>query len=45
MVYPIVLGAGARLFAQGWIATRLELRHHEVLGAGVVILEYRRAAS
>ena len=44
MVHPIVLGKGARLFADGIDQTVLELTHHEVLDSGIVILEYQPAA-
>jgi dihydrofolate reductase len=43
MVHPIVLGTGARLFADGIDRTVLELTHHEVFASGIVILEYRLA--
>ena len=43
MVHPIVLGAGARLFADGGGQTVLRLTHHEVFDSGIVILEYEPA--
>jgi dihydrofolate reductase len=43
MVFPIVLGAGQRLFTDG-LKTTLELAEVKPLPAGVVILTYRRAA-
>jgi dihydrofolate reductase len=44
MVHPIVLGSGARLFADGIDRRALELTHHETFDSGIVILEYRPAA-
>ena len=43
MVHPIVLGKGARLFADGIDQTVLRLTHHETFDSGVVILEYQPA--
>ena len=43
MVHPIVLGVGARLFADAE-QTTLELRHHETFDSGIVILEYGPSA-
>jgi dihydrofolate reductase len=43
MVHPIVLGAGARLFADGADVRALTLTHHEVFDSGIVILEYEPA--
>lgn len=42
MVFPLVLGNGQRLFTEG-INTTLELAEVQPLGAGVVVLTYRRA--
>ena len=44
MVYPIVLGAGKRLFPEGFPHTTLALADTRVLASGVVITTYRRAA-
>jgi dihydrofolate reductase len=41
MVHPIVLGKGARLFADGTDPTVLKLTHHETFDSGIVILEYQ----
>ena len=41
MVHPIILGKGARLFADGIDQTVLTLTHHEVFDSGIVILEYQ----
>jgi dihydrofolate reductase len=43
MVHPIILGKGARLFADGVDQTVLTLTHHEIFDSGIVILEYRPA--
>ena len=43
MVHPIVLGKGARMFADGIDQTVLRLTHHETFDSGVVILEYQPA--
>ena len=43
MVHPIVLGTGARLFADGGDQTVLTLTHHETFDSGIVILEYEPA--
>ena len=43
MVHPIVLGKGARLFAEGIGQATLELTHHETFDSGIVILEYQPA--
>jgi len=43
MVHPIVLGAGARLFAEGDRQTVLRLTHHETFGSGIAVLEYEPA--
>ena len=43
MVHPIVLGKGARLFADGVDQAVLRLTHHEAFASGIVILEYQSA--
>jgi dihydrofolate reductase len=43
MVHPIVLGKGARLFAEDTDQVGLKLIHHEVFDSGIVILEYQPA--
>jgi dihydrofolate reductase len=45
MLHPIVLGEGARLFADGIDQTVLTLTHHETFDSGIVILEYEPAES
>jgi dihydrofolate reductase len=44
MVHPIVLGKGARLFADADDEKTLELAHTKTFGSGIVILEYEPAA-
>ncbi|MBF6347761.1 MULTISPECIES: dihydrofolate reductase family protein [Nocardia] len=44
-VYPVVLGKGAKLFADGAGTTTLELRAHDVYANGVVHLDYGPARS
>ena len=41
MVFPVVLGTGKRLFADGAEKTPLKLTHSQAVGDGVVILTYR----
>jgi dihydrofolate reductase len=43
MVHPIILGKGARLFANGTDRTVLTLSHQETFDSGIVILEYEPA--
>jgi dihydrofolate reductase len=43
LVYPVVLGAGKRLFGTGGAPTAFELVRTRVTGKGVVIGTYRRA--
>jgi dihydrofolate reductase len=42
-VFPVVLGSGKRLFAEGTVPAGLELADSKVSGTGVVYLVYRRA--
>lgn len=44
-VYPIALGTGEKLFADGAAATKLELKAHDVYANGVVHLDYGPARS
>jgi dihydrofolate reductase len=44
MVFPVVLGGGKRLFGDGGSTTAFELVESKAVGAGVLILVYRRAA-
>ena len=43
VVYPLVLGTGKRLFADGFPVTRFALAEGRVLPSGVVVQTYRRA--
>jgi dihydrofolate reductase len=43
MVFPIVLGAGKRLFADGSDATALRLAESKAVGDGVLTLIYHPA--
>jgi dihydrofolate reductase len=45
MVFPVVLGAGKRLFGETSDKKRLELTESRTVGDGVVILIYERAAA
>ncbi|TMM08627.1 MAG: deaminase, partial [Actinobacteria bacterium] len=42
-VYPVTLGSGKRLFADGGTAAKLALTDTEAYDSGVVHLAYRRA--
>ncbi len=43
MVFPVVLGAGRRLFGETSDKKRLQLAESRTVGDGVVILIYERA--
>jgi dihydrofolate reductase len=43
MVFPVVLGAGKRMFGQTSDKKRLRLAEHQIVGDGVAILIYERA--
>ena len=43
MVFPVVLGAGKRIFGETSEKKRLRLAEHQVVGDGVAILVYERA--
>jgi dihydrofolate reductase len=43
MLHPLLLGKGARLFADGVGRRGLRLTHHEVFDTGIAILEYEPA--
>ena len=43
VVYPLVLGTGKRLFAEGYPVTRFDLVESRVLPSGVLVQTYRRA--
>jgi dihydrofolate reductase len=42
-VYPVVLGTGKKLFADGAVPATLELLESATFGKGTVLLRYRRA--
>jgi dihydrofolate reductase len=43
MVFPVVLGAGKRMFGETSEKKRLRLASHQIVGDGVAILVYERA--
>ncbi|HEY4615552.1 MAG TPA: dihydrofolate reductase family protein, partial [Citricoccus sp.] len=43
LVFPLLLGTGKRLFADGAVPTGLRLAAHEVSPSGVVMAAYHRA--
>jgi dihydrofolate reductase len=43
LVFPILLGSGKRLFAEGTIPAGLRLTAHEVSGSGVIMATYQRS--
>jgi dihydrofolate reductase len=43
MVYPVALGKGSRLFAEGIEQRELEVTDTRTMSSGVVVLEYRAA--
>ena len=45
VVYPLVLGTGKKLFADGFAHTRLELVESRALSSGVLVNTYRRSAA
>src|SRR5579862_1659565 len=45
MLHPIVLGGGARLFADGESRSVVRLTHQETFESGIVILEYEPAGN
>ena len=44
MIYPITLGAGKRLFADGTIPTKFKVTENKVTSDGVIIVNYERAS-
>jgi dihydrofolate reductase len=44
MIYPITLGVGKRLFADGTIPTALKVTESKVTSNGVIIVNYERAS-
>jgi hypothetical protein len=45
MVHPVVLGAGKRLFPDGFPMTGLQLAESRTVGPDVLLLTYRPATS
>ncbi|WP_298004019.1 MULTISPECIES: dihydrofolate reductase family protein [Anaerolinea] len=43
MIYPITLGAGKRLFADGTIPMRFKVTESKVTPSGVIVVNYERA--
>ena len=43
IIYPVVVGSGKRLFADGTVAGALELADSKITPSGVIIATYRRA--
>jgi len=44
MIYPITLGSGKRLFADGTIPTKFRVTESKVTSEGVIIVNYERAS-
>lgn len=44
MIYPITLGSGKRLFADGTIPTKFKVTESKVTSEGVIIVNYERAS-
>jgi len=45
MIYPITLGAGKRLFAEGTIPTKFKVTESKVTSEGVIIANYERTTA
>jgi hypothetical protein len=45
MIYPITLGAGKRLFADGTIPMAFKVTESRVSSKGVIVAAYERAAA
>jgi dihydrofolate reductase len=45
MIYPITLGAGKRLFADGTIPTKFKVTESKVTSEGVIIVNYERTTA
>jgi len=45
MVYPITLGSGKRLFADGTIPTAFKVTESQVTSKGVIVVNYERAGA
>jgi dihydrofolate reductase len=44
MIYPITLGSGKRLFAEGTLPTAFKVTESKVTSEGVIIVNYERAS-
>ncbi|MCC7119571.1 MAG: dihydrofolate reductase family protein [Anaerolineales bacterium] len=44
MIYPVTVGAGKRLFADGTIPTKFKVTESKVTSEGVIIVNYERAS-
>jgi hypothetical protein len=45
MIYPLTLGAGTRLFADGTIPAAFKVTESHVSPTGVIIVNYERAGA
>jgi hypothetical protein len=45
MIYPLTLGAGKRLFADGTIPARFKVTESVVGSNGVIVVSYQRAGA
>lgn len=45
MIYPITLGAGKRLFAEGTVPTAFKVTESKVTSSGVIIVNYERTSA
>lgn len=45
MIYPVTLGAGKRLFADGTIPTKFKVTESKVTSEGVIIVNYERTTA
>lgn len=45
MIYPVTLGAGKRLFADGTIPTKFKVTESKVTSEGVIIVNYERTSA
>jgi hypothetical protein len=45
MIYPITLGSGKRLFADGTIPAAFKVTESQVSSQGVIVVDYARAGA
>ena len=45
MIYPITLGVGKRLFADGTIPAAFKVKESKVTSKGVIVVDYERAGA